>query len=343
MADVKCIAVIGAGHVGGPTAVMLAHKCPSIRVLVTDSDARKLQSWQGDTPPVYEPGLKAVLQRVRGQNLFFVADMATCVRDAQLIFVAVTTPLKHAGIGAGHAPDVKYWERIARQIGQLATEPKIVIERSTVPVRTAHIMAKLLRPPCSAVRHEVLSNPSFFAAGTALVDLASPDVVLIGGSDTAGGRAAMAALSAVYAKWVPADRIKTSGLWSAELSKLAANAFLAQRISSINAISAVCEASDADVNEVARAIGTDSRIGAKHLQVGGAREGRRRARAGADDRSGRAPVRQARARAAAARALTRARPSAAPRPSAPLPPALRRAARRASGLAARATRRTCAT
>lgn len=195
-----CIAVIGAGHVGGPTAVMIAHKCPNLRVLVTDASARKLAAWQSDTPPVYEPGLKEVLQIVRGQNLFFVADLASCVRQAQLIFVAVTTPLKSDGVGAGMAPDVKYWESVARQIGAVADEPKVVIERSTVPVRTARIMARLLRPPTSKVRHEVLSNPSFFASGTALVDLASPDVVLIGGEKTPSGQAAVAALTSVYAQ-----------------------------------------------------------------------------------------------------------------------------------------------
>jgi len=262
-----CIAIIGAGHVGGPTAVMIAHKCPHLKVLVTDANPRKLAAWQSDKPPVYEPGLKEVLQIVRGTNLFFTPDLPSVVRQAQLIFVAVTTPLKSAGIGAGMAPDVRFWESVARQIGAVADEPKVVIERSTVPVRTARLMAQLLRPPVSKVRHEVLSNPSFFASGTALVDLASPDVVLIGGEDTPTGRAAVAALSSVYAHWVPMRNIKTSGVWSAELAKLTANAFLAQRIASMNAISAVCEASDAEVGEVAKAIGTDSRIGSKHLQV----------------------------------------------------------------------------
>ncbi|KAJ1621619.1 putative UDP-glucose/GDP-mannose dehydrogenase family, central domain protein [Pavlovales sp. CCMP2436] len=263
-----CIAVIGAGHVGGPTAVMIAHKCPGIKVLVTDANPLKLAKWQGSLPPVYEPGLKEILEGVRGQNLFFEPDLAKCIREAQLIFVAVTTPLKQDGVGAGHAPDVRYWEAVARTIGAVATEQKVVIERSTVPVRTAMVMARLLRPPTSKVRHEVLSNPSFAVAGTAMVNLASPDVVLIGGQDSVTGKAAVAALTAVYAQWVPAHKIKASGVWSAELSKLAASAFLAQRVSSMSAISAVCEASDADVGEVARAIGTDSRIGAKHLQAG---------------------------------------------------------------------------
>jgi len=265
---VTCVGVIGAGHVGGPTAVMIAIKCPKIRVLVYDADPRKVSAWNGTEPPIYEPGLKQKVEDARGTNLWFVSDLSKVVTEAEVIFVAVTTPLKKDGIGAGEAPDVVFWERTARDIAALATEPKVVVERSTVPVRTAQIMAAILKPPCAKVRHEVLSNPSFFATGSAMVDLASPDVTLIGCRQKPEGRAAAKLLASVFTQWIPAHKIKTSDLWSAELSKLTANAFLAQRVSSINAISAVCEATDADVTEVAKAIGTDSRIGNKFLQAG---------------------------------------------------------------------------
>jgi len=265
----SCIAVIGAGHVGACTAATIAQRCPAIKVLCYDKDKKKVAAWNSASLPLYEPGLKEMVEDCKRSNLHFTDDIARCVRDAQLIFVAVTTPLKASGIGAGEAPDVRYWEETARTIGALATEPKVIIERSTVPVRTASTMAKILRPPCSALRHEVISNPSFQPTGQAMVHMASPELVLIGGDKhTQAGRDAVEALRSVYLQWVPEHKIKTSDVWSAELSKLAANAFLAQRVSSMNAISAVCEASDADVTEVARAIGTDSRIGGKHLDAG---------------------------------------------------------------------------
>lgn len=259
--------MIGSGHVGGMTAVMIANKCPQTRVLVYDCDPRKIAAWNSDNMPIYEPGLKTCVENSRNTNLFFVSDLARVVREAELIFVAVNTPLKQEGIGAGEAPDVRHWESNARHIASLATTPKVVVERSTVPVRTARIMAKILRPPCAKVRHEVISNPAFFSAGTAMIDLASPELTLIGHADTPGGRAAAEALKSVYAHWIPAENIKTADVWSAELAKLTTNAFLAQRIASINSISALCEVTDADVTEVSRAIGTDSRIGPKFLKA----------------------------------------------------------------------------
>ncbi len=261
----KTILCIGAGYVGGPTMAMIAAKCPDYKVIVADINAARIAAWQTDKLPIYEPGLLDLVKVARGRNLSFTTDLPKAIREADVIFVSVNTPTKTFGEGAGQAADLQYWEKCARMIKTHAGGPKIIVEKSTVPVRTAEAMAYILN---SGTEHfEVLSNPEFLAEGTAVSDLEKPDRVLIGGRANAKGRAAVEEVAAIYAHWVPRDRILTTNVWSSELSKLAANAFLAQRISSINAMSALCEASGADVKDVARAIGMDVRIGARFLNA----------------------------------------------------------------------------
>jgi len=265
---IKNVLCIGAGYVGGPTMAVIARHCPEITVVVADINADRVAAWRSGEPPIYEPGLREVLAASLGRNLHFTADLEAAIPDADIIFVSVNTPTKTFGRGAGKAADLQYWERTARTILQHAQGHTIVVEKSTLPVRTAEAMERILRSGSSSARFDVLSNPEFLAEGTAVADLESPDRVLIGGAETPEGRAAAQALVDVYAHWVPADRILTTNVWSAELSKLAANAFLAQRVSSINAVSAICERTGADVREVARAIGADQRIGPKFLKAG---------------------------------------------------------------------------
>ena len=273
------IACIGAGYVGGPTMAVIAQKCPHIKVTVVDINEKRIADWN-DTDlsklPVYEPGLDQVVAESRDRNLFFSTDVEGAIREAQLIFISVNTPTKTYGVGKGMAADLKYVELCARQIAEVATEDKIVVEKSTLPVRTAQSIRTILDAsrgdagrdamPGVSPRFSVLSNPEFLAEGTAVTDLHNPDRVLIGGNEDEDGQRAMNALVDVYANWVPRERILTTRIWSSELSKLTANAFLAQRISSINALSALCEKTRADVDEVAHAIGTDSRIGPKFLK-----------------------------------------------------------------------------
>jgi len=246
---------------------MIALKCPEVKVTVVDINAARIAAWQSDSLPIYEPGLQEVVRACLGRNLFFSTDVDAAIAAADMIFVSVNTPTKTFGQGAGRAADLQYWEKTARQILANSKTDKIVVEKSTLPVRTAAAMQRILDSGGGDVKFEVLSNPEFLAEGTAIKDLQNPDRVLIGGHDTDAGRRAVAALVDVYAHWVPRERILTSNVWSSELSKLAANAFLAQRVSSINALSALCEATEADVCEVSRAIGMDSRIGAKFLNA----------------------------------------------------------------------------
>ncbi len=262
------ILCIGAGYVGGPTMAMIARQCPDRRVTVVDINEARIQAWNSDALPIYEPGLDEVVKTCRGRNLFFTTEIGRAIAEADIIFVSVNTPTKTFGAGAGAAADLQYWEKTARLIVEHATSDKIVVEKSTLPVRTAAAMSRILHAGPSAVHFEVLSNPEFLAEGTAMADLARPDRVLIGGAETPSGQAAVAELVSLYAAWVPRERILTTNVWSSELSKLAANAFLAQRISSINALSALCEATEANVTEVARAIGMDARIGPRFLQAG---------------------------------------------------------------------------
>lgn len=261
------ITCLGAGYVGGPTMAMIAAKCPDIEVTVVDPNESRIAAWNSNELPVYEPGLDEVVREARGRNLFFTTNVEDAIRSGDIIFVSVGTPTKTYGIGAGRAADLKYIESAARMIAEVAEGPKIIVEKSTIPVKTAEAMLTILRANSKKGTFQVLSNPEFLAEGTAIADLQKPDRILIGGETTPEGDAAVDKLVSVYARWVPRERIITSNLWSSELSKLVANAFLAQRISSINSISALCEATGADVDEVAHAIGTDSRIGPKFLKA----------------------------------------------------------------------------
>ncbi len=246
---------------------MIALKATDIEVHVVDMNAARIAAWNSDQLPIYEPGLDDVVKQRRGKNLFFSTDVHGAIKAADIIFVSVNTPTKTYGVGAGRAADLRFIESVARTIAQVATTPKIIVEKSTIPVKTAETIKDILAENAQGVKFEVLSNPEFLAEGTAVADLINPDRVLIGGERTPAGDAAVKTLVEIYARWVPRERIIRTNLWSSELSKLVANAFLAQRISSINSISALCEATGADVDEVANAIGKDSRIGSKFLKA----------------------------------------------------------------------------
>lgn len=265
MSNILCI---GAGYVGGPTMAVIAKHCPEHRVVVADINEEKIAAWNSDQLPIYEPGLKEVVEVARDRNLFFSTEIDQNTAEADIIFVSVNTPTKTFGRGAGKAADLQYWEKTARRILENSNSSKIVIEKSTLPVRTAEAMERILNSNNKGLFFDVLSNPEFLAEGTAIADMETPDRVLVGGRDTASGQSAVAKVAKLYAHWVPAERILTTNLWSAELSKLTANAFLAQRISSINAIAQLCERTEADVSEVAQAIGSDTRIGEKFLRAG---------------------------------------------------------------------------
>ena len=264
------ICCIGAGYVGGPTMAVIAQKCPDIQVTVVDLNEQRIKDWNDpntDNIPIYEPGLSEIVAEARGRNLFFSTEVDKAIDEAQVIFISVNTPTKTYGKGKGMAADLKYIELCARQIAKVAKQNKIVVEKSTLPVRTAEAIKSILDNTGNGVQFQILSNPEFLAEGTAVTDLLNPDRILIGGDSTPEGEAAINALVDVYANWVSKDKILTTNVWSSELSKLTANAFLAQRISSINAMSELCEKTGADVNEVARAIGMDSRIGSKFLKA----------------------------------------------------------------------------
>ena len=264
MANLLCI---GAGYVGGPTMAVIAQKCPEHRVVVVDIDGAKIAAWQSDHLPIYEPGLQEVVLAARDRNLFFSTECERNIAEADVIFVSVNTPMKTFGQGAGKAADLQYWEKTARQILQHSRTPKIVVEKSTLPVRTAEAMERILHSNDRGLQFDVVSNPEFLSEGTAIRDMENPDRVLIGARDTPSGRKAMQAIVDLYAHWVPRERILSANLWSSELSKLVANAFLAQRISSINSISALCEQTEADIQEISHAIGLDSRIGPRFLNA----------------------------------------------------------------------------
>ena len=260
------ICCIGAGYVGGPTMAMIAHKSEDHIVTVVDLNKSRIDAWNSERLPIFEPGLDTIVQASRGKNLFFSTDVEKAIRDADMIFISVNTPTKTYGTGAGRAADLRYIEKCARQIAEVSEGDTIVVEKSTLPVRTAESVKRILESNSKGRQFQILSNPEFLAEGTAVQDLEAPDRVLIGGSQSPEGLAAIQKLVDVYASWVPREKIITTNLWSSELSKLTANAFLAQRISSINATSALCEATGADVDEVAHAVGTDSRIGPKFLK-----------------------------------------------------------------------------
>lgn len=262
------ILCIGAGYVGGPTMSVIAAHCPQYKVTVVDIDHARIVAWRSDRLPIYEPGLDEVVKRARGRNLFFSTDVGSAIRAADVIFVAVNTPTKTFGHGAGRAPDLRYWEDTARHILHHAERDTIVVEKSTLPVRTAEAMLRILNANTGGIRFEVVSNPEFLAEGNAIRDLENPDRILVGSRETPEGIAARKAVVDIYANWVPRQKIIESNVWSAELAKLAANALLAQRVSSINALSALCEKTGADVDEVAHAVGRDGRIGSKFLKAG---------------------------------------------------------------------------
>ncbi len=268
--NIKNICCIGAGYVGGPTMAVIAQKCPHIKVTVVDLNEKRIAAWNDEDVnniPIYEPGLGDVVAEARGRNLFFSTEVDKAIDEADMIFISVNTPTKTYGVGKGMAADLKYIELCARQIARVAKTDKIVVEKSTLPVRTASAIKEILEHTGNGVQFQILSNPEFLAEGTAIEDLFAPDRVLIGGDTSAEGQKAIQTLVDIYANWVPKDRILTTNVWSSELSKLTANAFLAQRVSSINALSELCEVTGADVNEVAKAIGMDSRIGSKFLKA----------------------------------------------------------------------------
>merc|ERR1711979_163052 len=259
------ICCIGAGYVGGPTCATIALKCPHVKVTIVDLNEARIAAWNSDDLPIYEPGLDEVVKRCRGKNLFFSTDVKTAIQEADIIFAYVNTPTKIRGVGAGRAADLRYIESVGRTVAQHANRSKIIIEKSTVPVKTAEALERVVVANRTAHSFWILSNPEFLAEGTAMRDLSNPDRVLIGGPTSAEGLAAAGVLADIYANWVPRDRILTTNLWSSELSKLVANAMLAQRVSSMNSISQLCEKTGADVSEVSRAIGADTRIGPKFL------------------------------------------------------------------------------
>jgi len=264
MTNILCI---GAGYVGGPTMAVIASHCPEHRVVVVDINEARIAAWQSDKLPIYEPGLDEVVRVGLNRNLFFDSEVDRHIDEADIIFVSVNTPTKTFGQGAGRAADLQYWEKTARQILRNSTTSKIVVEKSTLPVRTAEAMEQIHNYNSKGLHFDVISNPEFLAEGTAVQDMENPDRVLVGGKESPSGQKAIQTIVDIYAHWVPREHILTTNLWSSELSKLAANAYLAQRISSINAISALCEKTGADVNEVAHAIGLDSRIGSRFLRA----------------------------------------------------------------------------
>ena len=270
--QINNICCIGAGYVGGPTMSVIADKCPDIHINVVDTNQDRINAWNSldlNNLPIFEPGLDKIIQRCRNKNLYFSIEVEKKISEADMVFISVNTPTKKKGIGAGQASDTKWVERCARQVAKYAKGYTIVVEKSTLPVRTAEIIKEILKASEKSsenndAKFDILSNPEFLAEGTAIKDLENPDRILIGGDNNQ----AILALSEIYSKWIPKNKILQTNIWSSELAKLTSNAFLAQRISSINSIGALCESTGADVREVARAIGSDSRIGSKFLDAG---------------------------------------------------------------------------
>lgn len=267
--QIKNICCIGAGYVGGPTMAVIALKCPNINVTVVDANPDKIKAWNGplDNLPVYEPGLADVIKETRGRNLYFSDDIAGHIEKAEMIFMAVNTPTKTEGEGAGMAADLRYIEACAHSIAKYSNSDKIVVEKSTLPVRTAEKIKEILDQNSSGIHFEILSNPEFLAEGTAIQDLFKSDRVLIGGEKTNSGQKAVKALVDIYANWIPQEKILTTNVWSSELAKLSSNAMLAQRVSSINSLSALCEKTGANIDDLSRAIGMDHRIGPHFLRA----------------------------------------------------------------------------
>lgn len=267
--EIKNICCIGAGYVGGPTMAVIALKCPHIKVTVVDANPEKIKAWNGplEELPVYEPGLSEVVKEARGRNLFFSEDIPENIEKAEMIFMAVNTPTKTEGEGAGMAADLRYVEACAKDIAKYSKSDKIVIEKSTLPVRTAEKIKEILEENSNNIQFEILSNPEFLAEGTAIQDLFKSDRVLIGGDETKSGQKAIQSLVDIYSNWIPKEKILTTNVWSSELAKLASNAMLAQRISSINSLSALCEKTGANIDDLSLAIGMDHRIGPYFLKA----------------------------------------------------------------------------
>ena len=267
--EIKNICCIGAGYVGGPTMAVIALKCPHINVTVVDANPDKIKTWNGPLNflPVYEPGLADVVKEVRGKNLFFSDDIAGNIEKSEMIFMAVNTPTKIDGEGAGMAADLRYVEACAEDIAKFSKSDKIVVEKSTLPVRTAEKIKEILEENSNGIHFEILSNPEFLAEGTAIQDLFKSDRVLIGGDESESGQKAVQSLVDIYSNWIPNEKILTTNVWSSELAKLASNAMLAQRISSINSLSALCEKTGANIDELSKAIGSDHRIGPHFLKA----------------------------------------------------------------------------
>ena len=267
---IKNICCIGAGYVGGPTMAVIAHECPEIQVYVVDYDENKIKNWNNvnlDKLPVYEPGLKELVNKTRNKNLFFSPDIDNAIENAEIIFIAVNTPTKINGEGKGYAADLTNIENCSKRIAEVSKDTKIIVEKSTLPVRTAEKIREVLKSNSKGIKYEVLSNPEFLAEGTAIQDLYKSDRVLVGSENTKSGINALNTLTSIYERWIPENKILKTSVWSAELSKLASNAMLAQRISSINSLSALCEKSGASIQEVSKAIGLDKRIGEEFLKV----------------------------------------------------------------------------
>ena len=267
--SIKNICCIGAGYVGSTTMSVIAIKCKEIKVTVVDSNPDKIKAWNGplNQLPVHEQGLSGIIKKTRSKNLFFSDDIDTAIKDAEMIFLAVNTPTKKEGEGAGFAADLKYVKDCAKRIARVALSNKIIVEKSTLPVRTAEKIKEILDSESQGLKFEILSNPEFLAEGTAIQDLFKSDRVLIGGQPTKNGQKAVNALIDIYSNWIPRDKILTTNVWSSELAKLASNAMLSQRISSINSFSALCEKSGADIGEISIAIGMDRRIGPHFLEA----------------------------------------------------------------------------
>lgn len=267
--EVKNICCIGAGYVGGPTMAVIALKCPHINVIVVDANSERIKAWNGpfDRLPIYEPGLSDVVKEARGRNLFFSNDIEGSIEKSEMIFMAVNTPTKTEGEGAGMGADLRYIEACAKDIAKYSKSDKIVVEKSTVPIRTAEKIKEILDQNDKALHFDILSNPEFLAEGTAVEDMINPDRVLIGGHESESGQKAIQTLVKIYENWVVEEKILTTNVWSSELSKLASNAMLAQRISSINSLSALCEQTGANIDELSKAIGMDNRIGSKFLKT----------------------------------------------------------------------------
>lgn len=266
---IRSICCIGAGYVGGPTMAVIALKCPHINITVVDSNSKRIKAWNGplENLPIFEPGLSEVIEKTRGRNLFFSNDIKGAIENSEMIFMAVNTPTKTEGEGAGMAADLRYIESCAMDIAKYSNSDKIVVEKSTVPIRTAEKIKEILGKNENRIRFEILSNPEFLAEGTAINDMINPDRILIGGDKTESGQKAIQKLVDIYANWIPKKKILTTNIWSSELSKLASNAILAQRISSINSLSALCEKTGADIDELSKAIGMDHRIGPHFLKA----------------------------------------------------------------------------